>query len=74
MSELLVGKQLVVRMQYDDEINVGKGDLDGVLTSVTQVKDSYNNNILFVWANSQTYTAVMSQVLLIELALLRYAC
>lgn len=37
MSELLVGKQLVVRMQYDDEVKVGKGDLDDVLASVTQV-------------------------------------
>lgn len=37
MSELLVGNQLVVRMQYDDEISVCKGDLDDVLTSITQV-------------------------------------
>ena len=37
MSELLTGQQLVVRMQYDDEINVCKGDLDDVLTTVTQV-------------------------------------
>ena len=40
MSEL-VGNQLVVRMQYDDEINVCKDDLDEVLTSVSQVKDGY---------------------------------
>ena len=36
-SELLVGKQLVIRMQYDDFIVVSRCHLDNALASIGQV-------------------------------------
>lgn len=38
-SELLTGKQLVVRMQYDDTIEVTRSHLDNVLASIGQVSN-----------------------------------
>ena len=49
---ILVGKQLVVRMQYDDNISVGQCEMDNVLDSIVQVSHpmhlilSYENHAI----------------------------
>lgn len=40
-KELLTGDQLVVRMQYDDDITVGRDDLKALLSTIVEVSQYY---------------------------------